>query len=290
MFVVNSSGDITVTSGSPISATTGQIDPNLSSATSSGAGGTVELNSSNGAVSVDSTIQVSSAEPTSTITPFRSSASGGNIKLTSGKTSGVAINVSSSAQLLSLLNAAAPGPGGKITILASAPNNSGNNSTITIDNSNGLIAADGTGGTVDIEHNGDSGTININNANIRADVVKVGAFGTNGTLNIGGGAINADTMLKLYAPGSNGQLNFIANVTLSSNTAATLAANTITIQPTVIVNIAGTGGPANIYTNNPNYNFTPGGGYTGPPGNPANGSFGGNGAHDPQPLLAAPTF
>jgi FecR protein len=289
-FIANATGDITVTSGSPISATTGQIDPNLSSATSSGAGGTVELNSSNGAVSVDSTIQVSSAEPTSTIAPFRSSASGGNIKLTSGKTSGVAINVTSSAQLLSLLNAAAPGPGGKITILASAPNNSGNNSTINIDNSNGLIAADGTGGTVDIEHQGDSGTININNANIRADVVKVGAFGANGTLNISGGAINADTMLKLYAPGSNGHLNFLANVTLSSNTAATLAANTITIQPRVVVNIAGTGGPANVYTNHPDYNFTPGSGYTGPAGNPSNGSFGGNGAHDPQPLLSAPTF
>jgi hypothetical protein len=281
MFVVNSSGDITVTSGSPISATTGQIDPNLSSATSSGAGGTVELNSSNGAVSVDSTIQVSSAEPTSTIAPFRSSASGGNIKLTSGKTSGVAINVSSSAQLLSLLNAAAPGPGGKITILASAPNNSGNNSTINIDNSNGLIAADGTGGTVDIEHQGDGGTININNANIRADVVKVGAFGAGGTLNIGGGAINADTMLKLYAPGSNGSVNFIANVTLSGASTKIIVGDTVAIFNNVVVTI---GGPAaTVYTNHPNYTGSGGNGST-------TGIFSGSGASTVQPIGTPPPF
>lgn len=296
-FIVNSSGDISVTSDSPISATTGNnlSDPlNPTVAEYHGVGGTVSLNSDNGTVTVDSTIQVSSDEPvpfsTATPQPYRKSASGGNINLTSGKTSGVAINVGSSSQLLSLLNAAAPGPGGKITMVASASNNTGNSSQINIDNSNGLIAADGPGGTVDIEHHGESGTININNANIRADVVKVGAFGTNGTLNIGGGVINADTILKLYAPGSNGQLNFIANVTLSSNSAATLAANTITIQPTVTVNIAGAGGAANIYTNNPNYNFTPAPGYAGPMGNPSNGSFGGNGAHDPRPLPSAPPF
>jgi hypothetical protein len=99
--------------------------------------------------------------------------------------------------------------------------------------------------------------------------------------------------LKLYAPGSNGQLNFVANVTLSSGTAMHLAANTITIQPTFVVTIAGAGGLANIYTNHPNYNFTPGPGYTGPPGVSGNGHFGGNGgngAHDPLPLGNAPGF
>src|SRR6202022_2532500 len=69
-----------------------------------------------------------------------------------------------------------------------------------------------------------------------------------------------------------------------------LAANTITIQPSVVVTIAGNGGPANIFTNHPNYNFTPGPGYTGPPGNRFNGSFGVNGARDPQPLANAPSF
>ena len=134
------------------------------------------------------------------------------------------------------------------------------------------------------------GAITLSNASIAADVVKVGALGSNGKLTIGGSSISANTLLKLYAPGSNGTLNFVANVTLSSGTAANLAAKTITIQPSVVVNIAGDGGPANIFTSNPNYNFTPGPSYTGPPGNSSNGSFGGNRALDPQPLANAPSF
>lgn len=90
-------------------------------------------------------------------------------------------------------------------------------------------------------------------------------------------------LIRLYAPGSNGQLNFVANVTLSSGKAIDLAANTITIQPAVVVTIAGGGGRTNVYTNNPNY--------SGPGGNnPANGRFGGNGAKTPQPLANAPAF
>lgn len=286
VFIVNATGDIAQGPQSSISATTGLNDPNLSDLQSSGAGGTVELNSSDGQVAVAGTIQVSSAEPTSTIKPFRSSAKGGNINLTSGKTSGVAINIGSSGQLLALLDAAAPGPGGKITIVASKPGgNAANSSSIDIDNANGQIVADR--GTVEIRHDGDAGTINLSNANIRADVVKVGALGTNGALTIGGGTTNiigADNILKLYAPGSNGELKFISNVTLSSGSAMYLAAGKITINPTYVVTINGDGGAANIYTNNPNYNFTPQVGYTGPAGNPANGTFGGNGALDPKPL------
>ena len=89
--------------------------------------------------------------------------------------------------------------------------------------------------------------------------------------------LSANTMLKLYAPGSNGTLNFMSNVTLSSGTEMDLAANTITIQPSVLVTIAGTGGAANIYTNNANYS-----GFGGT--NPSNGTFGGAGANNPQPL------
>ncbi len=59
-----------------------------------------------------------------------------------------------------------------------------------------------------------NGTIGLNNASIHADVLKVGALGANGVLNIGGGTLSADTTLKLYASGSNGQLNFISDVTL----------------------------------------------------------------------------
>jgi hypothetical protein len=128
-----------------------------------------------------------------------------------------------------------------------------------------------------------NGTITFNNASAHADVLKAGVFGTNGVLNVGGGTLSADTTLKLYAPGSNGTLNFISNVTLSSGTAMDLAANTITIQPSVLVTIAGTGGAANIYTTNANYS-----GFGGT--NPSNGTFGGNGANTPQPLANAPLF
>jgi hypothetical protein len=285
-FTVNATNDITV--DSDIEATSGAIDPSTSG-TPSGNGGTVNLNSTNGTVTVDNRIEVSSAEPTSTMAPFRQSAQGGNIGITSGKTSGTAINISSTAQLLALLDAAAPGPGGNITILASKPGSNGTNSSgIVIDNASGEITA--SQGTVDIRHLGAGGTISISNANIAADIVKVGALGTNGTLTIGGGMISADTILKLYAPGSNGTIDFNASVTLSSGTAMHLAANTITIEPGFTVTIAGAGGPANIYTEHPDYNFTPGGGYTGPPGTPGNGSFGGNGALDPVPLASAPPF
>ena len=58
-----------------------------------------------------------------------------------------------------------------------------------------------------------NGTITFNNASAHADVLKAGVFGTNGVLNIGGGTLSADTTLELYASGSNGQLNFVSNVT-----------------------------------------------------------------------------
>lgn len=281
-FTVNTNGPAsTITVNSDIEATTGRIGEFDAPA---GNGGTVTLNAGD-TLTVNARIEVSSAEPTSSAAPSRRSAQGGNINLTSAKKSGVAINVTSSGQLLALLDQAATGPGGKITILASAPDNSTNSSSINIDNLNGdpgAIIADR--GTVDIRHQGDSGQININNANIRGDIVKIGAFGDNGSLNIGGGTISADTILKLYAPGSNGELNFIANVTLSSGTVMDLAAKTITIQPTVVVNIIGDGGAANIYTDNPNYSPTSGG------TNASNGTFGGNGANAPQPLASAPPF
>ncbi len=177
------------------------------------------------------------------------------------------------------------------------------NSTITNDASFQIFGSDGAaasainfnggnyavGGTFLSTVDGD-GMITFNNASIHADVLKVGAFGANGLLNIGGGTLSADTTLKLYAPGSSGEINFVSNVTLSSGSGTILAAQRITIQPTRVVTIAGNGGPAQIYTNDPNYNFTPQPGYTGPRPNPANGSFGGLGADDPQPLSNAPVF
>jgi FecR protein len=169
-----------------------------------------------------------------------------------------------------------------------------NNATVAIYGSDGATFAAinfngginggsyGVGGTFLSSIDG-NGTITFNNASVHANVLQVGALGTNGVLNIGGGTLSADTTLKLYAGGSNGTLNFSSSVTLSSGTAMHLAANTITIQPSVLVTIAGAGGMANIYTTNANYS-----GFGGT--NPSNGTFGGNGANTPQPLANAPLF
>jgi FecR-like protein len=169
-----------------------------------------------------------------------------------------------------------------------------NNATVAIYGSDGATSAAininggtynvglGAGGTF-LSYIDGNGTITFNNASAHADVLKAGVFGTNGMLNVSGGMLSANTTLKLYAPGSNGTLNFISSVTLSSGTAIDLAANTITIQPSVLVTIAGAGGAANIYTTNANYS-----GFGGT--NPSNGTFGGNGANAPQPLANAPLF
>jgi hypothetical protein len=108
-------------------------------------------------------------------------------------------------------------------------------------------------------------------------------------LNIGGGTLSADTTLKLYAPGSNGQLNFISNVTLGGNSVKILAANSITIFDDVTVIIGGKK-PADVYTGFkggeiPNANYTGFGG-----NGSTTGTFAGAGANDPQPIGKAPPF
>jgi FecR-like protein len=128
------------------------------------------------------------------------------------------------------------------------------------------------------------GTITFNNASVHADVLRVGALGTNGVLNIGGSTLSADTTLKLYAGGSNGTINFTADVMLGGNSAKILAANTITIFNNVTVTINGST-PANVYTNNANYALASGGNGT------TSGKFAGTGAPTGvQPLSSAPSF
>jgi hypothetical protein len=128
-----------------------------------------------------------------------------------------------------------------------------------------------------------NGAITFNNASAHADVLKAGVFGANGVLNIGGGTLSADTTLKLYAPGSNGQLNFVSNVTLGGNSAKILAANSVTIFDNVVVTIGGEI-PADVYTNNANYSEEWGGNGT------TTGTFAGAGANRPRPLSEAPPF
>jgi hypothetical protein len=180
--------------------------------------------------------------------------------------------------------------------------NVSNSATVTNDATFQILGSDGAVGGAGININGGNynvggtflsyidgnGTMTFNNASAHADVLKAGVFGANGVLNIGGGTLSADTTLKLYAPGSNGQLNFISNVTLGGNSLKILAANSITIFNNVVVTIGGPK-PADVYTG-----FTgeiPNANYTGFGGNKSTtGTFAGAGANDPQPLTNAPPF
>jgi len=281
IFTVNTTGPITV--DSDIEATSGNQPIAFAFARPAGDGGTVNLDSTNDAVSVNSRIEVSSIPPASIPPPVvRASARGGNIHIRSGKAGSfpprsasirtAAINIGSSAQLLSLLDAAAPGPGGQITILAT-----GAKSDINV---NGRVQADR--GAVDIRHTGDGGNVNLTNADVRADIVKVAALGNNGRLNIGGGTLSADTTLKLYSTGSNGSINFIADVTLGGASQKIIAANSVTIFNNVTVTIQGQT-RASVFTNHANYSGFGGNGSR-------TGTFAGAGANNPQPLANAPSL
>jgi len=245
VFTVNATGNITV--NSPIEATTG-LQP--SGSEPGGAGGTVNLNSTGGTISVAAPITVSSAEPAAG-KPRRHSRSGGNINLTSNR-AGAAINISNTGQLLSLLEPVAAGPGGKITILAT-----GTGSSINVTGDPGLAGAPPADtiradqGTVDIRNTGASGSITLNTAQISADTVKIGALGSNGTLSIGSGRINADTLLQLYATGSNGSIVFVGNALLSGNSMKIIAATTVTVNNGVVVQVSNA--PADIYVSDINH-------------------------------------
>jgi FecR protein len=269
---VTAAGPIKV--DSPLEATTGYVQSPFDS---HGNGGTVNLTSTNDSVAVNSRIEVSSADRDSAKLRRRS-ATGGNIALKSGKPTGVAINLSNTSELLSLLDAAAPGPGGKVTILAT-----GANSTAKI---SGKIVADR--GTIDIRHSGDSGQIALGGAgetdhiDAHADVIKVATLGNNGVLTVGNGLLSADTTLKLYSPGSNGTVNFVADVTLGGASTKIIAGNTVNIFNGVIVTVGGKT-PTSVFTNNANY--------TGFGGNGSRtGTFKGAGANNPSPLNQVPAF
>ena len=98
----------------------------------------------------------------------------------------------------------------------------------------------------------------MTNANISADIVKVGALGANGSLTIGGGRIDANTVLKLYATGANGSVIFVSNVVLNLNSTNMLdriiiAGNSVTVNNNVVVAIgspAGLSRTADIYVPN----------------------------------------
>ena len=123
---------------------------------------------------------------------------------------------------------------------------------------------------------GGDGGITIGTAAMHADMVKIGAFGNDGSLTIGGGTISGDTLLKLYAPGSNGTIDFVSNVTLNSDSSVIIAGRTVTILDDVVVTITGNNDVRCFrFTRNvPNYTGSGGNGST-------TGIFAGNGANHP---------
>jgi hypothetical protein len=249
-----------VTIDVPVWATTGG---NALSLATGGKGGTVKV-VSRGAITVNSSVKVSDT------TPVHESAQGGNISLTSLKKKGQAITVSNSGQLLALLAAAAPGPGGTITLTSAGG---------AIDVNGGTVDADR--GTIEMRNNGASGVVNLTDANLSANVLKVGALGSNGELIINGGTLSANGAIELYARGSNGTVLFDGDVTLNGNSTKTIAGDTVTIGNGITVTIGGSQ-QASVYTNNPNYNGSGGNGST-------SGQFAGAGAST-HPFSGAPKF
>jgi hypothetical protein len=227
--------------------------------TAHGGTGKIQI-TSNDSVAVNTTLKVSDVT---------SKHSHGEISIDSRKTTGTAIAISSSAQLLALLSAA-----------------SGGHDKITFQSAGGDVNVDGATiqadrGTVDLRNNGASGIVSLTNATLHGEVVKIGALGSNGTLNVGGGTIDAGSTIRLYAGGSNGTVNFTDNVTLSGNSAKTIAGDTVTIFNGKIVTVLGNA-PASVFTNNPNYTGFGGNGTT-------TGTFAGQGANT-HSLAGAPGF
>lgn len=237
-----------------ITATTGR---NSNSTMTGGRGGTVDVTSQSGSISVNFPIEVSSNDPGDR----RKSASGGTIRLRSGLLTGTAINVTNSGDLRALLDSAAPGPGGAVEIVSAG----------------GQIIVEGKAtanrGVIDIRNNGPAPSptpqIALNGATLSADIVKVGALGNNGELRVGGGSISANTTLRLYAGGTNGTVNFVDNVSLNGNSVKTIAGRTVRIDNTKTVTVNGRA--ATVFTDNPHYTGSGGNGST-------TGTFAGSGA------------
>jgi hypothetical protein len=177
--------------------------------------------------------------------------------------------VTSSAQLLALLSNVAPGPGGTIKLTSAGGDV----------NVSGTVRADK--GAVEIRNTGSNGVINLTNANLRGNTVKALALGSDGQLVIGGGTISADSLITLYAGGSNGTVKFEESVTLSGSSVKTIQGNTVTIRDGKVVTISGPA-PASVFTNNPNYTGSGGNGST-------TGTFGGQGATT-APLANGPGY
>ncbi|MDZ4815308.1 MAG: FecR family protein [Verrucomicrobiota bacterium] len=249
---------------SKVLATTGR-----NNGVTAGNGGTININAADaalGGITVQSSAVVKASDD-GVVDPARSSSVGGTISMSSSKTTGPAITIQNSSQLLALVDAIGGGPGGQINI-----NSAGGDINLA-----GILKASGSGSKLEVINN-NGGTINIaSTSQMNAELIKMNAMGPNGSLIIGGGSMSADSVLKLYAGDATGGLiRFTGDATLSSTSAADIAAKTVQIDSGKSVNISGPA--ANVFTDVPNYN---GGAY---------GNFTGSGINSTQPYANAPAY
>lgn len=237
-FIVNATGAITVNGA--IDASTGE---NGAGVANGGKGGTVKLTSSTGEIAVNSTVKVSGNTGTS------ASKAGGSILLTTHRTTGAGITISNTAQLLALLNATATGPGGTVKLVSDGAKIHVNGGAVTA-----------TNGTIDMQNTGANGLIELTAAQLAADVIKVGALGSNGELTITAGSqLSAGSVLKLYAGDATaGRVLFTGsgNITLNG-TAIDIAGKTVEVSNDTHVNNNGT---TRIFTDNASFGIGAGGG------------------------------
>lgn len=152
---------------------------------------------------------------------------------------GASLNISDSAQLRRLSNAA------PLDILLAAE--SGN---VNINGVSGRpVTIDGY--VVGIESA--AGSVNINYANISADFLRARTLSPTGQLLIGNSTLSATSGIRLYAEGSSGAVRFVGNSTLAG--AAILAGKTVQVDNGVVVNVTQ---PNNLHVHADNHNYNNG--------------------------------
>ncbi len=92
--------------------------------------------------------------------------------------------------------------------------------------------------------------ITIESSQLMASVLKARVISPNGVLMISNSTLNAGSLLRLYAEGSNGTVEFVGNVTLKGNT-IDIAGNTVQVDANGHVT---TGQNTTVYANTHNYN------------------------------------
>ncbi|MDX6766206.1 MAG: FecR domain-containing protein [Candidatus Methylacidiphilales bacterium] len=252
-----------------------------------GNGGSVQISSSSnmklqGAAKIDATAGAAGG-----VTPI--SSQGGSIQLTATGAE-IEINGSNLATSDKTNTFTKASQGGLIKLISNIAYGSSNptsNRAVYVRNSSELYAMTHMAnlsnlGTIDLQATGNNASVVIDNATLRADIVKLGAINSNGNLVIGGSTIEASSLMKLYGGTTAGNgVIFVANTNLDGSGVKYIRGQTVTINNGVTVNV--TGPAAQVFTNVANYSAINGGN-----GN-TTGLFTGSGATT-QPLANAPSF